>query len=406
MSAESPVFRLGIASTGSTASRVTRRSTGQAPPAPFDRELYIKLSNMSLSNPARRWFILPPRCTTNMSLYNSLTVLPKYGYRAALEHLDALKLKNDHLIFAPCPQLAKVPDTTGFLNKPPEFFKEYRKLVTQNQQFRWKMKQLIHRWRFSKLRQINTTDIATMEEPKEPIYLYDWSERCKYVLEATTLLKDVLERLQYSVELFPRPMNPRNPFTNKPLTVGQIHFLLKELQRKGHSHWILGAFREGKYSLLFLQTVYFTPLKVNALKRIFRNPVNDTCMDIVYDFILAEYEYHHVPYKNHKMWAWQLENRASTKVIANWRDLCYKYYYSKYTSPETAHSKLETEIHTKSRRLTYYSLDKMIEEYNATVPPEPVAPAHLGIDPILIETIDFILNLAELGDLSGAQQGE
>jgi len=396
MSAETPVFSLG------TASRPPRRSTVQAAEPPLDMELYIKLSNMSLSNPVPRWFILPPRSTTNMSLYNSLTVLPKYGYRAALEHLESLKLKNDHLIFAHCPQFSKLPDTTGFLNKPPEFFKEYRKLVAQNQQFRWKMKRLIHRWRLSRLRQINTTDIATMEEPKEPIYLYDWSERCKYVFEATTLIKDVKEKLQYAIELFPRPVNPRNPFTNRPLTLGQIHFLLLELQRKGHSHWILSAFREGQYSLLFLQTVYFNPLKVNALKRIFRNPVDDTCMDIVYDFILAEYEYHHICYRNHKMWSWQLENRATTKIIASWRDLCYKYYHSKYTNPELAHSKLETEIHMKSRRLTRYSLDKMIEEYASTLEQPASQQPVLGIDPVLLETIEFIINLAELHDISGA----
>jgi len=397
-----PLFNLGVRTT--SARRAPRRpATAQAP---LDFDLYSKLCNISLSNPPPIWFILPPRCTRDMSLYNSLTVLPKYGYKAAIEHLETLKLKNDHIIFTPSVLVATIPDTAGFLKKSPEFFKEFRKLIVQNQQFRWKMKRLIHRWRVLRLRQINTTDIATMEEPKDPIYLYDWSEKCKYIFEVKTILMDVLEKLQYAVELFPKPVNPRNPFTNRPLTLGQIHFLLQEIQRRGQSHWILGAFREGKYSLLFLQTVYFNPLKVNALKRIFKNPTDDICVDIVYDFILAEYEYHKTPSVSIRMWSWYLENRPNLPQIVSWRELSYKYYYSRFTNPESMHPNIEKEIHIKSKKLTRNCLKEMIEEYKRTE--GPAAPVSIlpiiSADESVIEAVQYLIYFAELGNLSNPIQ--
>lgn len=199
-----------------------------------------------------------------------------------------------------------------------------RQCLFLNQRFRWNMKRLIYRWRISKCRQVNTEDIFTCETPVKLIEIYDWPQRSKYVFEASTVYRDYLTKIQNTSGNFVVPMMPRNPFTNAELTYGQLHFTIRALIQCGYNHWSFDAFKKSDYTMQTFLQVYEQPLKYDNLKNIYRKPTEDYCVELVYDCIENEYNYHGVemPYKYG--WKLALREHSDYRIIQAWRALSLK----------------------------------------------------------------------------------
>lgn len=215
---------------------------------------------------------------------------------------------------------------TPFAQHIPLFPKTFMSVVRFNQRLRWTFKRLIQRWRVARLRQANTEDVVTLEVPKNPVYIYDWPNRTKYLFDANTLFRGIRTSLLQAQELFPTPMMPKNPYTNQPLSVAQLHFALNDLRALGKADWVTETLRAAKYEIDIFKRRNNTALRLAALNGLFGKPSDDAYIDHLYDFIEFSHEDAEAEMKRKDVWAWAIEHKHDHVRIQGWRSLCYSYY--------------------------------------------------------------------------------
>lgn len=235
--------------------------------------------------------------------------------------------------------------------------------ITLNQRVRWAMKRLIHGWRIRRLRIANTEDFGTLELPKQCVNLYDWATGTRYQFEASSIFHDIKERLYRAEYLFPRPLMPRNPFTNLPLTLGQTHFLLQELLRIGYADTALLSFRDVGYNLLLYTTTCNGFLRAAAVRRLFRAPSSSEYHETLYEFIQSQYEYHGIPWIASYVWRWMITTQESDLRIQRWKQLCYRYYAALCMEPEATREDCIERVYEKTAELTAMPVYEMISLY-------------------------------------------
>jgi hypothetical protein len=235
------------------------------------------------------------------------------------------------------------------------------KMIYANQDFRWKMKRLIHGWRLAKLKIANTEDIMTGEAPKKPVYIYDWAQRAKYVLEAHTLYRDICERLFKADGLFTNTLYPRNMFTNTEFSTGQIHFITQDLRRYGYANWALQGLQSCNYQLNIFTRVYKQAIHLEVLKRCFANYTSNECTTLLLDFIELEYEHHAQDCVISDVLLWYIRAFPECPLIQAWRKLCFKYYKHAYMNNDINYHDI---IHLLSRDIMNTSLNFIYEKYS------------------------------------------
>ncbi len=234
------------------------------------------------------------------------------------------------------------------------------KLIQVNQTVRWAFKRLIQRWRSKRLRQINTEDVVTMEAPKQPVWIYDWTNRTKYVFEAATLFRGIRTRLLFAQDLFPSPQQPKNPYTNQPLTYGQLHFALDDLRAVGKTDWVTETLRAVAYDLGVFKRRNNTQLRVAALKALFANPSDDNYCDLLFDFIDFCHDEAEIMMERKDVWEWCIQNRHEHTQIQIWRGYCYTYYHALITLGTEDFAKMKEQILEKVAPLLRVSLIELI----------------------------------------------
>ena len=267
--------------------------------------------------------------------------------------------------------------------------------LNRNEGFRWNMRHLIHRWRIAKCQQMNTEDIFTCEVPRKTVTIYDWNQRAKYVFEATTVFRDVSSKLRHASGLFICPLAPKNPFTNKELTYGQIHFTVQALIRYGFSNWILDAFRKSDYSTMRLIEFYEYPLKHDNLVQLFRNPKDEETIELIYDCICEEYIHHGITMPFKAGWRVALEENPDLPIIQRWRGLALKRekLLSRYEDGDYLIYKLQ-DIHRESYDLIASPVDSIGHIYNKHLNKKTTVPAAQGNTGLL--SLDTLLPYNDL----------
>jgi hypothetical protein len=235
--------------------------------------------------------------------------------------------------------------------------------IRMNQMVRWPIKRLVARWLTRRLRTANTEDLFTMEVPKEPVIIKDWRARTSYVFEARTLLKDIRAKLLLSDQLFPTPQAPRNPYTNKAFTDGQLVAAFAALRRYGYTDWTIESFAECGYDLAKYRTRFQHHLKTKALEATFARPTEDDCVDLLYDFIHEQYEHAEVIMPRTDVWLWFMRNRPDYPRIRCWRNWCYAYYKAQIEQPPNLETIVLPGIYREVDALVEAPVHTMIMEW-------------------------------------------
>ncbi len=200
------------------------------------------------------------------------------------------------------------------------------KEFSQNQQLRAAFKRLVAIWlRKRKMAPANEDDLATCEPPRVPITLWDWPARRTYSFEARTILKDITERLLMRDELWTNPQAPRNPFTNAPLSLGQLMHVHQQLRQHALTHWTLESLAAVKYAIHTFEVQYDTPLRHSALEAVFRNPTTSEFHDILMDFIQQEHD-HHGQDCPRAVYLWALKYAPDSDRMLKWRKACRTFH--------------------------------------------------------------------------------
>jgi len=342
MNIESVQFAVGVGtSTGTTERSPPRRGTSTSAFTPISKNKFW-LTDVS-------WFLLPKYLYSEDICKEFVFI--KYGIKSVYERYRDLRLK----------RFGTRCITTVFDKKyTKEFVDNFLDAIHKNQTLRWRLKRLIHRWSLSKLRQVNTDDVCTMEPPVKPVFLYDWTNRCKYVFEARTLLQDFRTKLLAADNLFPDAQTLKNPFTNAELTFGQTHFTIQALRSLTLTDWIIEGFRDSKYKTDVFTVQNTIKLKLNALNVLFKTPTSKDCVDIIYDFIEAQHELHDAYMSHPHVWAWFLENKPEYPRILMWRAWCKQYYNALITGRSHV---LMDGIERETRELVLLTVNQMRRIY-------------------------------------------
>jgi hypothetical protein len=201
-----------------------------------------------------------------------------------------------------------------------------RKAVVQIMKARWLFRKLLHHYRTKKLTVANTEDIFTTEVPKRPVFIVDWVSKQRYVFEAHTLMRDLTCRLMHNDGLFEYPQQPRNPFTNQPLTQSQIISVWNSISSAGiYTSSAFALFRKARYSLGRYLVENSSYLKINALSKVMKDPTCYDFRDRLIDFITFAYDQESLDCKINA-YHYAISNYPTHPLLKRWADACYKFH--------------------------------------------------------------------------------
>lgn len=203
----------------------------------------------------------------------------------------------------------------------------YRALINQNARIRWLTTCLLkQRLARRSVRLMNEEDLVTLEPPRQPIDIYDWSARKLYRYEASTVARDIRECLLQRDYMFPSPLQPRNLLTNTNLTPMQSLSVFHQLrQTRKALHWSLAAFEEGGFCLPRFATRFAQPLRHEVLRTLFLQPTHEVTIEIVEDFIKDEHDYRGIPFPK-VVYTWALKHAADAERMCEWRRLAFRHH--------------------------------------------------------------------------------
>ena len=308
---------------GRAPQRERRRSSR---PAPAPQAPLKPLPPLSFSQRDCCWYLLPSSPAT--AAVASALQQTSYGLLPAFELL--LTYQTFHQTYA-----AMSPHPCSPFGVNEAFLLQMNDQISANQTVRWAFKRLIQRWRVKKLRTANTADVSTMEPPKQPITIIDWPNRSRYVFEASTLFRDLKERLYANSYLFPTPLQPRNPFTNLPLSLGQLHFAIQDLGQRGFQDAALLLLRACDYERARFAHVGDRMLRAAAVRRMARgDPGAEEFQTLLLEFIEDQYELEGVNWVGSHLWQWMLDYQFNHERIQAWRTLWAQYQLAHVSEPD------------------------------------------------------------------------
>ena len=192
--------------------------------------------------------------------------------------------------------------------------------------YRALFRKLLHHMRVKKLSPANTEDIVTMEIPKKPILIVDWTLRQKYTFEAQTLMKDITCRLLTNDGLFQDAQLPRNPFTNLPFTQAQQISVWNSISSAGIAvSSVFTLFRKARYNLDVFELENTHYLKLNALKKTMTDSSCYYYRERMIDFIAFAYEQEDVDCDK-TVYTYCMRHHPNHSLLKEWALACYKYY--------------------------------------------------------------------------------
>jgi len=203
----------------------------------------------------------------------------------------------------------------------------------KNQKMRVAFRALLLRWLSKRIRPGNEEDLMTGEVPQKLVTLMAWSERREYAFEASTILRDMTERLLQHSYFFTKFSKPRNPYTNVELTQGQFFSIMKQLKAVGVTNWIVEALYNVKYDMEAFKKQYGMAVKVEIINRQFKNTNATETKDSIHDFIDDQHDDNGFRF-NSSLYQWALANAQHLPRMKEWISLCKEYYMAIATISE------------------------------------------------------------------------
>lgn len=198
-------------------------------------------------------------------------------------------------------------------------------LANQNQRMLMAFRALARRWISHRMKNKNEEDLVTGEAPKKKVVLTIWSERSRYIFEATTLLRDMTTRILQHNYLFTKFLIPRNPYTNIHLTYAQFVSVMHQLRSYGITNWIVEALYSMQYDMQKFKINFGDSVKREVITRQFNNTKSEETLDLIYEFIEFQHDIHH-RFFNPKIYSWALRESSSEFTrIKQWANYCKEY---------------------------------------------------------------------------------
>jgi hypothetical protein len=324
---------------------------------------------------AKQWLILP---NVPVKYANMIHCTGETAYPCILAALHEQKKVADPFAFYDKSFTATLPfrvppnpflSTAADINRCMGYAKK-------NQKLRIVFEKVARRFIHSRLKVGNTEDLLTNEVPKHPVTLISWTSRTIHTFEASTLRRDMIERLLLSSYGFSNAQMPRNPYTNVPMTIGQCMSSIQQICRAGgKSHWAIEGLASVDYDLEKFKVQFRQPLLLDILTRQHRSPTSDETVTLVLEFIEDQHEDNKMSFYP-DVYRWALRN-VSCPRIQRWRELWYAYSHVSICDPHGEHEK---ETRKKARQLCTYPTELIRMKVAATGQPQPAVVAEPSPD--------------------------
>ena len=303
--------------------------------------------------PANRKMLKSPDDWVLGHLLNEIS--GKHRYIPAMRELVREgKLQNTKL---PDKRVLMVPPGTEnkFLTNAMDHMKENYRLVGI-------FRKLLYYWMERKFKVSNEEDLLTGEAPKHLVTLRVNSERSIYQFEATTLMRDMVERLLSHSYLFPKLLMPRNPFTNCELTQVQFFSVMTQLRKAGYTHWLLEGLASCRYELDEFKERFVSAIKKHIILAEFKKPGADT-LDLIQTFIEDQHNKNFELF-NRSLYSWALTHQISHIRMRTWINLCKDYYLMIYTDGSGKEYRTESaRIDTLAKQMCEYESPDLLALY-------------------------------------------
>lgn len=368
---ESTGFSIGVR--GPPVARVERPRTVRRHPIKMKfYEEPVKVTNRNMLKTPENWVMA--------HLLNDISA--KHRYIPAMRELVREgKLQNTKL---PDKRVLMVPPGTEnkFLMNAMDYMKDNYGLVGI-------FRKLLYRWIERKFKVSNEEDLLTGEAPKNLVTLRVNAERSIYKFEASTLMRDMVERLLSHSYLFPKLLMPRNPFTNCPLTQVQFFSVMEQMRKAGYTHWLLEGLASCRYEPDEFKERFVSAIKKHIILAEFKKPGADT-LDLIQTFIEDHHNKNFEVY-NRNLYSWALTHALHHIRMRTWINLCKDYYIMIYTDGNGKEYRAESlRIDTLAKQMCEYDSPDLMVLYKKS--PE-------GMDEVTIDPVP-IVNTVETRNIS------
>jgi hypothetical protein len=238
--------------------------------------------------PYKPWRIVPTWWCPSEAAAFCVDLLTGETYSQKKESLEKIGIQTDS-----CKKLLPVPDSIKEIQKKfLKIKKDAALILEKNQHIRWVLRCFMHKWRLQRLRLHNQEDPITMSIPEKPIFISSLDQRRIYQFDAVSLGRTFHLRLLHHDGPFPNPLQPMNPFTNEPFTLSQCLSVFAQLRKNSIGYWTLDAFQRSGFQIYRYIKAYDKALRLHAMKSIVWDYKDYDGIDMVFDFIEAQHEYH------------------------------------------------------------------------------------------------------------------
>lgn len=182
---------------------------------------------------------------------------------------------------------------------------------------RFLFKRVLNMWRILKMDKTSEKELdpITLSEPEKEVYMYDWSNRKKFVFDAKSLATLIESKLMYQEYGFPLPMYPRNPKNNVEMTYRQMISIYYQLKDHGELRWGFTTLREYNFNKNRWHMYHRSALTMNSIKNSITLLDSFEARELFTDFIFAKMEELNFRYTNSVLYIY---SNAMIKVPNHW----------------------------------------------------------------------------------------
>jgi hypothetical protein len=240
----------------------------------------------------------------------------------------------------------------------------------KNQELRWKFKTLVRTFRIRKMNQRvhGVTDLHTMDPiPAEHLVcVYDHATKSVYHFHSDTIRKILAKGLQYQYCGIPMPSYPKNPYTNMPWTVAQLHTIVNQMQsniwrsRQKFVDQPIIEFTKANFRIPKYLKLYGHSLEELCADAFFADPSNDGWFSIYEETLVQLFDTLDIIPRCVKSF---VLHRTLPKAILNRWDECVKaaWFYENYDRMYFKYDTTYSDLLQYSRTL-FYTTDNWIKD--------------------------------------------
>lgn len=152
------------------------------------------------------------------------------------------------------------------------FFKELSNKIYEyyliDRKLKWQFRRLLLAWRIHKIDKSTPSSIdpITLFPPEDPFEVYDMPAKRKYIFDSKNLYRSITQYLLTQSYSFPKPIEPKNLFTNTPFTYSQLVSIYMNLKKLGHCSWALSSFKSHNFNLERWKLFNNSAITMHAIK--------------------------------------------------------------------------------------------------------------------------------------------